>query len=116
MIGLTHAFIILKWPGYEKLGCKKNINIRGITISQLAGKVAFEYEQFFKVGPPLWSHGFLFLIIYLSIQEALQKKHTVGMFRLTPELFRSLRLVNIRRVGADLYQAGYFVDWPPLVG
>ena len=107
---LTHTFIILKWPGYQELGCIKTINTRRITTCKLAGKVAFEYEEFFKVVPPLWSLVFLFLIMYFSMQEALQEKHTASMFCLTPELFHLLQLLNIRRASVNIYQAGYSVS------
>ena len=41
--------IILQWPGYESVDFSVPIDVRAITVCQLAGKVASSYQDFFKV-------------------------------------------------------------------
>ena len=47
--------IIFQWPGYESVDFVRTIETRGITFSKLAGRVALYYEEFFEVGPRLYS-------------------------------------------------------------
>jgi len=40
---------MLQWPGYDNVDFSALIDIQGITVSQLAGRVASLYTEFFKV-------------------------------------------------------------------
>ena len=51
-----------QWPGYE-VQFRRRVDVRGITVSLLIGKVASVYEEFFNVGPRLCSRVSLVLIV-----------------------------------------------------
>ena len=58
--------IILQWPGYESVDFSVPIDVRGITVCQLAGKVASSYQDFFKVDLDLYyCISVLLIVVYL---------------------------------------------------
>ncbi|KAF9649655.1 hypothetical protein BDM02DRAFT_3113504 [Thelephora ganbajun] len=77
------------WPGYDTVDFSAAIDIHGITVSQLAGRVASLYTEFFKV--------------------ARQHECTADGWSVTHELLETLRILGIRNAYDNIYQAEVIV-------
>ena len=93
-----------QWPGYDNVDFSALIDVQGITVSQLAGKVASLYTEFFKVRPSfsIIPPSPLFI---LFPQIAQQHTCTATGCTVTPEMLETLRIVSIINSYDNVYQA-----------
>jgi hypothetical protein len=97
---------ILQWPGYDSVDFSAPIDIHGITVSELAGKVASLYTEYFKVRSPLdLIMPPLLTLVALSFKVARQHRCTVNDWTFTLDLLETLRILGIRNVYDNVYQA-----------
>ena len=98
--------VLLQWPGYESVDFASMIDIQEITVSELAGRIASLYTEYFKVRSPVCTLS-LHLAdgLALSLQMVRQHQCTERGWTFTPEMLGTLRVLGIRNTYDNVYQA-----------